>query len=220
MSRQSINLTDNLYDYLLSVSLREVPILQRLREETTSHPLGEMQIAPEQGQFLALLVELIGARNILEIGVFTGYSSLSMALALPRDGRLVACDNDDESTQIARAYWIEAGVADKVDFHLGAALDTLNRLLDGGHAQTFDMVFIDADKENYTNYYEKCLLLLRQGGLILIDNVLWSGRPADAAEQDSATSAIREFNQRLHVDDRVSLSMLPLADGVTLAVKR
>jgi len=219
MSRQSINLTDNLYNYLLSVSLREVPILQRLRDETADHPLGEMQIAPEQGQFFALLVELIGARNILEIGVFTGYSSLSLALALPQDGRLVACDNDDESTQTARAYWAEAGVADKVDFHLGAALDTLNCLLDEGHAETFDMAFIDADKENYHHYYEKCLLLLRQGGLILIDNVLWSGRPADAAEQDSATSAIREFNQRLYVDDRVSLSMLPLADGVTLAVK-
>ncbi len=220
MSRQSLNLTDQLYSYLLSVSLREAPILQRLREETAAHPWAEMQIAPEQGQFLALLVELTGARNILEIGVFTGYSSLSMALVLAKGGRLVACDTDHETTQVARHYWSEAGIEDKVDLRLAPAMETLEELLADGQAGQFDMVFIDADKENYLNYYEKCLLLLRPGGLILADNVLWSGRPADAAEQDPATSAIRAFNKFLHRDDRIRLSMLPVADGLTLALKR
>ncbi len=220
MSRQSLNLTDQLYRYLLSVSLREAPVLQRLREETATHRWAEMQIAPEQGQFLALLVELIGAKSILEIGVFTGYSSLSMAIALPQDGRLIACDIDSETTQTANAYWSEAGVLDKVDLRLMPALETLENLLQGGEAATFDLVFIDADKENYLNYYEKCLLLVRSGGLIVIDNVLWSGKPADASEKDPTTSAIRAFNQFLHGDDRISLSMLPLADGLTLAIKR
>ena len=220
MSRQSLNLTGQLYSYLLSVSLREAPVLRHLREETASHPWAEMQIAPEQGQFLALLVELTGARDILEIGVFTGYSSLSMALAMAPGGRLVACDNDHETTQIARRYWREAGVEEKVDLRLAPAMETLKELLENGQAGTFDMVFVDADKENYLRYYEKCLLLLRRGGLILADNVLWSGRPADVAEQDPATSAIRAFNQFVHHDDRIHLSMLPLADGLTIALKR
>lgn len=220
MSRQSLNLTDQLYRYLLSISLRETSLLQRLREETANHPWAEMQIAPEQGQFLAFLVELTGAKTILEIGVFTGYSSLSMALALSQDGRLIACDIDTETTQTAKAYWSEAGVLDKIDLRLMPALDTLENLLQDDQAGAFDLVFIDADKENYLNYYEKCLLLLRPGGLIVIDNVLWSGKPADVSENDPTTSAIRAFNEFLHGDDRISLSMLPLADGITLAIKR
>jgi predicted O-methyltransferase YrrM len=220
MSKKTIGLENQLYNYLLSVSLRETDILQRLRQETANHPYSTMQIAPEQGQFMALLMQLIAAKKTLEIGVFTGYSALCVALALPDEGRVVACDISAEYTAIARRYWQEAGVADKIDLRIAPALETLDRLLAQGEAGTFDFAFIDADKENYQAYYERSLQLIRPGGLIAVDNVLWSGRVADPQVQDHSTQAIRAFNQKLHQDERVTLSLVPIADGLTLALKR
>lgn len=220
MSKQTIGLDNNLYNYLLSVSLREPPILKKLREETAKHSMAMMQISPEQGQFMALLVQLIGAKKTLEVGVFTGYSSLAVALALPPDGKIIACDIDEEFTAIARRYWQEAGVTDKIDLRIAPALETLDKLLAEGQADSFDFAFIDADKRNYENYYERALILVRPGGLIAIDNVLWSGRVAWAEEQDNRTKAIREFNQKLYRDERVTISLVPIADGLTLALKR
>ncbi|MEH2409792.1 class I SAM-dependent methyltransferase [Nostoc sp.] len=220
MPKQSIGLDNQLYNYLLSVSLREPEILLKLRQETASHPRSGMQISPEQGQFMRLLVELIGAKKTLEVGVFTGYSSLSVALALPADGKIIAADVSEEFTAIARRYWQEAGVADKIDLRLAPALKTLDQLLATGQAETFDFAFIDADKENYDGYYERSLQLLRPGGLIAIDNVLWSGQVAEEQNQDESTQAIRALNQKLHHDERVSLSLVPIADGLTLAIKR
>ena len=219
MATQTLGLDDRLYDYLKAVSLREPDILAQLRQETAQHPMGRMQIAPEQGQFMALLVKLMGAKKALEVGVFTGYSSLVVALALPKDGKLVACDVSSEYTAIARRYWQDAGVADKIDLHIAPALETLDRLLENGAAETFDLAFIDADKSNYPNYYERSLALVRPGGLIAIDNVLWSGRVADSQAQDKQTQAIRAFNQKLHADDRILRSLVPIADGLTLAIK-
>jgi predicted O-methyltransferase YrrM len=220
MSTKTITLTESLHHYLLSVSLREPPILARLREETAQHPLANLQIAPEQGQFMALLVRLMGVKKCLELGVFTGYSALSVALALPPEGKLIACDVNEEWTSMARRYWQEAGVAHKIALRIAPALETLDKLLANGEAGSFDFAFIDADKENYTSYYERSLALVRHGGLIVIDNVLWSGRVADPNEQDMDTVAIRRFNTKLHFDERIALSMLPLADGLTLAYKR
>ncbi len=220
MSRQTLTLSDALYDYLLSVSLREPPLLSRLREETAALPHAVMQISPEQGQFMALLAELVGARRVLEVGTFTGYSALVVALALPADGRIITCDVDEAMTAIARRYWAEAGVADKIDLRLGPAVDTLDALLSDGGADTFDFAFVDADKENYDAYYERALALLRQGGLMVIDNVLWSGAVADPNQKDADTNAIRALNAKLHGDQRVSLSLLPVSDGITLARKR
>jgi predicted O-methyltransferase YrrM len=220
MSNKSLNLDDRLYDYLLSVSLREPEILTQLRQETAQLPNSGMQIAPEQGQFMALLTQLIGATKALEVGVFTGYSALCVALALPPQGKLVACDVSQEYTAIARRYWQQAGVSDRIDLRIAPALDTLEQLLAAGQAETFDFAFIDADKGNYLNYYERALRLVRSGGLIAIDNVLWSGQVADPAVQDSSTQAIRHFNQTLHQDDRITLSLLPIADGLTLARRK
>ncbi|HEY9645484.1 MAG TPA: class I SAM-dependent methyltransferase [Chroococcidiopsis sp.] len=220
MSNKTLGLSPALYDYLLDNSLREPDILQKLRQETAEHPMSQMQIAPEQGQFMALLVQLMGAKKALEVGVFTGYSSLSVALALPADGQLVACDVSEEFTAIARRYWDLAGVSDKITLHIAPALETLDRLLAEGEAGTFDFAFIDADKSNYQAYYERSLQLVRPGGLIAIDNVLWSGDVADPAVQDTRTQAIRALNHMLHHDDRVTLSLVPIADGLTLAVKR
>lgn len=220
MSRQTLTLSDDLYDYLLGVSLREPPLLARLREETAEMPLAVMQISPEQGQFMALLAELIGARRVLEVGTFTGYSALAVALALPADGRIVACDVNEDTTAVARRYWAEAGVADKIELRLGPAVDTLEALLADGGGETFDFAFIDADKVNYDAYYEGALALLRQGGLMVIDNVLWSGAVADPERQDADTSALRALNAKLHDDQRISLSLLPVSDGITLARKR
>jgi len=217
---KTICLTDHLYDYLLSVSLRESPLLRRLREETARLPHATMQIAPEQGQFMAFLVQLMGAHKALELGVFTGYSALWVAQALPADGKLIACDVSDEWTSIARRYWAEAGVIQKIDLYLAPAVDTLDKMLAAGETGTFDFVFIDADKENYIDYYERAVQLLRRGGIIVADNVLWSGRVADPSEQDEATIALRKFNQHLAADERIRLSMLPIADGLTLAYKR
>ena len=220
MSTRTLGLEAPLYDYLLSVSLREAPVLARLRAETASHPKVNMQIAPEQGQFMALLARLIGARQCIEIGVFTGYSSLAIALALPDGGRIVACDVSDEYTSVARRYWAEAGVQDKVDLRLAPAAETLQGLIAGGESGRYDFGFIDADKGGYADYYERLLVLLRRGGLIAVDNTLWGGSVADAADQDPDTRAIRAFNEKLHADERVDLSLVPIGDGLTLARKR
>ena len=220
MKNKSIQLDDTLYKYLLSASLREPVVLQQLREETANHPYGGMQIAPEQGQFMALLVELIGAQRVLEIGVFTGYSSTCMALALPPDGRLMALDLSAEYTGIARRYWQLAGVADKIELRLGPALASLDRLIEDGASDSFDLAFIDADKGHYAAYYERSLRLLRPGGLLLIDNVLWGGKVADPLVEDDDTQAIRALNRIIHTDERVTEVLLPVADGLTLARKR
>jgi predicted O-methyltransferase YrrM len=209
-----------LWDYMRRVTLREPRVLQKLREETASHPQANMQISPEQGQFLALLMQLLGARKTLEIGVFTGYSSLAVALALPEDGRVIACDVNEEYTSVARRYWREAGVDRKIDLRLRPALETLDALIAGGEGGRFDFAFIDADKANYANYFERALVLVRAGGLIAIDNVLWYGKVIDPEVQDADTRAIRAFNEKLHGDERVWLSMLPVRDGLTLACKK
>jgi predicted O-methyltransferase YrrM len=219
MSKQTLGLEQSIYDYLLSVSLREPTILTQLRQETAQMPRSIMQISPEQGQFMALLIKLIGAKKTLEIGVFTGYSSLVVALALPADGKIVACDVSEEYTSIARHYWQQAGVADKIDLHIAPALETLDQLLTAGEAGSFDFAFIDADKGNYDNYYERSLELIRPGGLIAIDNVLWSGKVADIEVQDNQTNKIRDLNRKLHQDSRITLSLVPIADGLTLAMK-
>lgn len=211
---------DQIYDYLLSVSLRESEILQQLRQETASHPMSQMQIAPEQGQLMALLVRLMGAKKALEVGVFTGYSALSVALALPPEGQLIACDVSEEYTAIARRYWELAGVANKIDLRIAPALETLDHLLADGHANTFDFAFIDADKSNYAGYYDRAIQLVRPGGLIAVDNVLWSGRVADPEVQDNRTAAIRAFNEKLHQDERILPCMVAIADGLTLALKQ
>ncbi|MBC7824985.1 MAG: class I SAM-dependent methyltransferase [Candidatus Parcubacteria bacterium] len=219
MYKKSFGVNDDLYRYVSANSLTEPDILAKLRQETANHPQARMQISPEQGQFMGLLVQLMGAKKTLEVGVFTGYSSLSVALALPADGKLVACDVSDEYTSIARRYWQAAGVTDKIDLHIAPALETLDRLLED-QAETFDFAFIDADKGNYENYYDRAFQLIRPGGLIAIDNVLWSGRVADPDDHDKITETIRAFNQKLVKDDRVVLSLLPIADGLTLALKK
>jgi predicted O-methyltransferase YrrM len=219
MYKKSFGVSDDLYRYISANSLTEPDILAKLRQETANHPQARMQISPEQGQFMGLLVQLMGAKKTLEVGVFTGYSSLSVALALPADGKLVACDVSDEYTSIARRYWQAAGVTDKIDLHIAPALETLDRLLED-QAETFDFAFIDADKGNYENYYDRAFQLIRPGGLIAIDNVLWSGRVADPDDHDKLTQTIRAFNQKLAKDDRVVLSLLPIADGLTLALKK
>ena len=220
MSNKTFTLPDALYDYVLSVSLREEPILQRLRKETATDSMSVMQIAPEQGQFMALLVQLMGARKALEIGVYTGYSALCVASALPADGRLVACDISEPWTAVAQRYWREADVIGKIDLRLAPALETLDQLIQAGETGTFDFAFIDADKENYLAYYERVLELLRPGGLIAIDNTLWSGSVIDPSCQDANTRAIRAFNKALHKDTRVYISLVPIADGLTFALKR
>ncbi len=220
MSTRTLTVTDRLYDYLTAHALRENDVLRRLREETAKLPMARMQISPEQGQFMALLVRLMGARKTLEVGVFTGYSSLCVAQALPTEGRHVACDVSAEWTSIGMRYWQEAGIAEKIDLRIAPALETLDRLLDAGEAETFDFAFIDADKLSYDAYYERALRLVRPGGLIAIDNVLWGGSVADPSDQDDDTQAIRALNDKIHQDERVEMSLLPLGDGVTLAMKR
>jgi predicted O-methyltransferase YrrM len=220
VTRKTLALTDELEAYVAANSLREPAPLARLREATARLPDPDMQSAAEQGQFMALLVELIGARRILEIGCFTGYSALWMALALEPDGRLITLDVNREWTEIGRRAWREAGVEDRIEVRIGEALASLDALLADGAAGSFDLVFIDADKKSYDAYYEKALALARRGGLILIDNVLWRGTVADPTNQDRQTAAVRALNAKLHKDARVSLSLLPIADGLTLARKR
>jgi len=220
MTRRTSHLSEELYAYLLDISLRELPVMRRLREETASMEQANMQIGPEQGQFMALLVELICARSVLEVGTFTGYSALAMAVALPENGALVACDVSEEWTAIGRRYWEEAGVAHKIELRLAPALETLDALLAEGRAGTFDFAFIDADKEGYDAYYERALELVRLGGLIALDNTLWEGKVVDPAATDVDTEAIRAINAKLALDERVTLSLIPVGDGLTLARKR
>jgi caffeoyl-CoA O-methyltransferase len=219
MSRRTIEMTDGLWHYLLE-GAQEPPILGRLRAETAQMPMGGMQISPEQGRFMALLVDLVGARRCLEVGVFTGYSSLVVALSLPSDGTIVACDINEEWTSIARRYWQEAGVASKIELRLAPAAQTLDALIAGGEQGKFDFAFIDADKTGYDGYYERCLELLRPGGLIAIDNMLWGGKVADPSVNDESTIAIRALNAKARVDSRVSASLLPVGDGLLLARKK
>jgi caffeoyl-CoA O-methyltransferase len=220
MSRRTIHVDDRLYEYLLAVSLREPPALARLREETARHRSAGMQISPEQGQLMQLLVRLIGARRTIEVGVFTGYSALAVALALPAAGRVLACDVSEEFTAVAQRHWAAAGVADRIELVLAPALQTLDARLAAGEAGGYDFAFIDADKTNYAAYYERVLRLLRPGGLVAIDNTLWSGAVADPAVTDADTVALRALNAALLRDERVDLSLVPIGDGLTLARKR
>lgn len=220
MSNRTLTLDDRLYDYLLNVSLREPEILARLRQETRDLPQARMQIAPEQGQFMALLIRILDARRVLEVGTFTGYSALAMALAMPKDGRIVTCDVSEDWTAVAKRYWIEAKVAHRIDLRLRPALETLRDLIDSGNANQFDFAFIDADKAQYSDYYEAALRLIRPGGVIAIDNTLWGGSVVNVNKTDPDTNAIRAFNAVLKSDDRIDLSLVPIGDGLTLAYKR
>ena len=220
MSRETLNLTPVLYEYLQSVSVREDPVLARLREETGAMPQANMQIGPEQGQFMALLAKLVGAKRCIEVGVFTGYSSLCVARAMPPEGRLIACDVSEEFTRIARRDWEQAGVADRIDLRIGPAKATLEAMLKDGNKSSIDFAFIDADKTSYRDYYELCFELLRPGGLIAIDNTLWGGAVADPKNNEKDTCALRELNTFLYGDERVDISLVPIGDGLTLARKR
>ena len=219
MTNEFLALTERLHAYLLDVSIREPEVLRRLREETLQMPNSSMAISPEQGQFMQLLLRLIGAKRTLEVGVFTGYSSLCTALTLPADGRVTACDVSAEWTGIARRYWVEAGVAEKIDLRLAPAVETLDGLLADGQAGTYDFAFIDADKSNYDAYYERALRLVRKGGLLVFDNMLWYGKVADPAVQDADTVALRALNEKLHHDARVFVSLVPVGDGMSLVRK-
>lgn len=220
MSNRSIDLSDRLYDYLLGHSLREPKVLADLRAETAALPEHGMQISPEQGQFMALLLRLMAARRVLEVGTFTGYSSTAMAMALPADGRILCCDVSERYTAVARKAWQKAGVAEKITLKLAPAVETLDAEIKGGRGGHYDFCFIDADKSNYDAYYERALVLLRPGGLVAIDNVLWGGAVADPSNQTDDTVAIRRLNAKLKDDRRIDLSMLPVGDGLTLAMKR
>jgi predicted O-methyltransferase YrrM len=219
MSRIHTPLTDELTDYIRQVALREPEPLRLQREATDQHPRASMQTSPEQGQFLHLLARLMGAKKTLEVGVFLGYSSTWVALALPAGGKIIACDQSEEYTREARQLWRATGVEDKIELRLGPALDTLDALIAAGNGGSFDFAFIDADKGNYANYYDRAMLLVRPGGLIAIDNVLWGGDVVDPAKTDAETEAIRAFNRKLQADERVTLSLVPLGDGLTLACK-
>lgn len=220
MSANTLNLTPIVYAYYQKHTLREHEVLHKLREQTHKMSMGHMQISPEQGQFMALLIELIGARKTLDIGTFTGYSALCVAVALPENGKVITCDKNTEWTKLAKRYWEMAGMTEKIDLRLAPALDTLQALVEVGEAGTFDFVFIDADKMNYLHYYEYALQLLRPGGVVAIDNVLWGGDVADPAVQDENTAMIRKVNEMVLADERVTMSMLPIGDGLTLARKR
>lgn len=220
MSAKTLQLDDALHDYLLSVSVRESAPFRELREETATMEYANMQTSAEQGQFMRLLAKLIGARRTVEVGTFTGYSAMCVASVLPEDGELIACDISEEWVDVGRPYWERAGVADKIDVRIAPALETLDALIDDGQAGTFDFAYIDADKENYVNYYERCLELVRVGGLIGVDNTLWGGSVIDESDQEESTVAIREFNAKVADDERVDISLVPIGDGLTLALKR
>ncbi len=219
MPNRTVNMTDRLYDYLLDASVKESDILKRLREETAQLPQSGMQISPDQGQFFAFLIQLIGARKALEVGTFTGYSAAAVASALPPDGKLICCDVSAEWTSVGKRYWSEAGVADKIDLRLGPAVETLDALIAAGESGSFDFAFIDADKTGYDDYYERSLKLIRANGVIAIDNVLWQGNVADPEHMDESTEALRAIARKVRDDDRVSACMLAIGDGVTLARK-
>tara|TARA_B110001454_G_scaffold15690_1_gene14074 strand:- start:764 stop:1426 length:663 start_codon:yes stop_codon:yes gene_type:complete len=219
MSSDTITLNEKLRDYLINVSVKEPKVLKDLREETSKLNEFQMQISPEQGSFLSFLVNLINAKHTLDIGVFTGYSSLVVALELPQDGLVTACDTNEEWTEIAQKYWKMAKVEDKINLHIAPAIETLDNLISKGKEGFYDFSFIDADKINYQHYFDKSLSLVREGGVIAIDNVLWGGRVLDNSDIEPATRAIREFNRKLYQDNRVSISMIPIGDGLTLARK-
>ena len=219
MSRRTYGLDGQLYEYFAKASLREPPVLAKLRDETATMSGAGMQLSPEQGQFMALLVELTGAKRYVEVGTFTGYSSLSVALAMPDDGTVVACDVSRDYTDVARRFWEEAGVVGKIDLRIGPAVATLRELAKSA-AGSFDIAFIDANKDEYDDYYELCLTLVRTGGLVLIDNVLWGGAVADPDRRDPDTAAIRALNAKIQADQRVTQSLLPIGDGLTIALKR
>ena len=219
MSSDTIELNQSLREYLINVSVKEPGVLKDLREETLQLDEFQMQISPEQGSFLSFLVKLINAKHTLDIGVFTGYSSLVVALQLPQNGYVTACDTNEEWTEIAQKYWKEAKVEDKIDLHIAPAAETLEKLISNGNEGLYDFSFIDADKINYQHYFEQSLVLVRKGGVIAIDNVLWGGRVLDNSDTEPATRAIREFNSKLFEDDRVVISMIPIGDGLTLAQK-
>ena len=219
MSSDTIELNQSLRDYLINVSVKEPRVLKDLREETLTLDEFQMQISPEQGSFLSFLVNLINAKHTLDIGVFTGYSSLIVALQLPENGFVTACDTNEEWTEIAQKYWKAAKVEDKIDLHIAPAVEILEKLISNGNEGLYDFSFIDADKINYKHYFEQSLTLVRKGGIIAIDNVLWGGRVLDNSDTEPATRAIREFNSRIYKDDRVAISMIPIGDGLTLAQK-
>jgi predicted O-methyltransferase YrrM len=220
MSTRTYQIGEELHRHLMETTVRDMEVMQRLRTRTAEMAEGGMQISPEQGQFMQFLIKAIRAKRCLEIGTFTGYSALVVALALPEDGEIIACDVSDEFTSVGRPFWQEAGVAHKIDLRIGPGLDSLQALLDEGHAASFDFAFIDADKPNYPHYYELCLELVRPGGVIGIDNTLWGGRIADLSHQDESTHMIRTLNERIRNDDRVDMSLVPIGDGLMLACKR
>jgi predicted O-methyltransferase YrrM len=220
MSTRTYQIGEELHRHLLQTTIRDMDVLQELRIKTAEMAEGGMQISPEQGQFMQFLIKAIGAKRTLEIGTFTGYSALVVALALPEDGRLVACDVSDEYTSVGRPYWQKAGVEHKIDLRLGPGVDSLQRMIDNGDANSFDFAFIDADKPNYAHYYELCLQLVRPGGVIGIDNTLWGGRIADHTAQDESTRVIRSLNETIRNDKRVDMSLVPIGDGLMLACKR
>jgi predicted O-methyltransferase YrrM len=220
MARRTKALSDRVREYIHHVGVRETPVMRQLRAATRKLPMGGMQISPEQGQFMGFLVRVLGAKRYLEVGTFTGYSALAVAMALPKDGQIVCCDVSVEWTDIARRFWGKAGVASQIELRLGPALQTLDGLIENGEGGSFDFAFIDADKSNYDGYYERCVTLLRPGGVIGIDNALWSGRVADPTIKDKDTAAIRKLNKKIHADERVEHSLLPIGDGLMLARKK
>jgi predicted O-methyltransferase YrrM len=220
MANKTIGIPDELAAYVVEVGVREPDVLARLREETAAIPQHGMQIAPEEGALLAMLVRLTGARRCIEIGTFTGYSSLAVALALPDDGSMICCDVSEEWTSLARKYWAEAGVTSKIDLRVAPAVETLDRLIADGDEASFDFAFVDADKTGYDGYYERLLRLVRPGGLITFDNTLWGGAVLDEEAEDDDTRAIQALNAKLAGDERISVCLLPVADGVTLALRR
>lgn len=219
MSNRTLSIDDRLYAYLCDVAITEPELLRQLRDETAQLEYSAMQISPEQGQFMSLLIKMLGVKRAIEIGTFTGYSSICVADAMPQDGRLICCDTSPQWTRIAEKYWALANVTDKIKLYTQPAENTLQMLLDEGEEKSFDFVFIDADKQNYIKYYEMALALLRKGGVIAVDNTLWSGAVADPKNTEPGTRAIRRFNDMIKVDDRVSQSLLPIGDGLTLILK-
>ena len=219
MSSKNNNIPEHIYDYIIDNSFRDNSILQSLRKETAQMPHGTMQISPDQGQFMALMAKAVNAKKAIEVGTFTGYSALVVAQSLPPDGLLVACDISEEFTAKGAKFWKDAGVSEKIDLRIGPAITTLDKMISNGESGEYDMAFIDADKENYAGYYERCLTLLRTGGLIMVDNVLWGGRTADPEINDESTTAIRDLTRFMKNDQRIAFSLIPLGDGLSLAVK-